>query len=396
MSSTSSTETSKIPSITNSKGVHFHDHFNRNQFEKLINLKLKTLTCHDIKCKKEKDFMKKSISRLAQTFTEIFNLYEKQRKDMIIIYSLYNKLCEEFALPYRIERPIEHESRRLAQIAEMIKGIFLKKNDEFKNESTETETMFDKKDKNVTRQSDLMTLTPLNGGFNGGPTNSQFQNLNNNIKNNQLIQNGQIKNDFNENNRKRRSTPFLNKSPSISASLSVQPPSTSTKLPAFLENFGSSPIVSVNLNSPQVNLNNLNQMRQWKIPKTTNCNINGYKRDNTQMVNGNTLHINHHHNHHHLSQTTIPQTIPQMNGVSLQFKHQKPQQPNNPHFLRSSNIENLNSSKQQFTVPTASALVVSSQELLLHELLGVSEKRAKFTSRKANCDDEIEVIELDD
>ena len=79
----------------------------------------------------------------------------------------------------------------------------------------------------------------------------------------------------------------------------------------------------------------------------------------------------------------------------LQYKNQKiPQQPNNPHFLRSSNIQN-SSNKQQFTTPTASALVVSGQELLLHELLGVSEKRAKFTARKAACN-EIEIIELDD
>nr|CAD2198882.1 unnamed protein product [Meloidogyne enterolobii] len=78
MPSTTSTESSiKVPSITNSQGIHFHDHFNRNQFEKLINLKLKTLNCHDVKCKKEKDFMKKSISRLAQTFTEIFCFIRK-------------------------------------------------------------------------------------------------------------------------------------------------------------------------------------------------------------------------------------------------------------------------------------------------------------------------------
>jgi len=64
-------------------------------------------------------------------------------------------------------------------------------------------------------------------------------------------------------------------------------------LPTFLrETFCPSPIVSINLNSPQANLNNLNQMRQWKIPRTVNCNnnINGYKNNNTQqqqIVNGN-------------------------------------------------------------------------------------------------------------
>jgi len=101
-----------------------------------------------------------------------------------------------------------------------------------------------------------------------------------------------------------------------------------------------------------------------------------------------------------LSQTTTPQINPPINvntSTKLQYKNQKipqQQQPNNPHFLRSSNIQN-SSNKQQFTTPTASALVVSGQELLLHELLGVSEKRAKFTARKAACN-EIEIIELDD
>ncbi|CAK5012986.1 unnamed protein product [Meloidogyne enterolobii] len=407
MPSTTSTESSiKVPSSTHSQGgIHFHDHFSRNQFEKLINLKLKTLNCHDVKCKKEKDFMKKSISRLAQTFTEIFALYEKQRKDMMIIYNLYNKLCEEFALPYKIEKPMEYESRRLAQIAEMIRGIFLKKNDEFKHEHS-TENLFSDKQ---TKQNNLNTPTSLNNGFNGGPQppnshNQQFQN-----KNFKIIQNGQTKNDLNENNRKRRSTPIiLNKSPSISASLSVQPPSTSAKLPSFLkETFCPSPIVSINLNSPQAN--NLNQMRQWKIPKTVNCNnnINGYKNNTQQqIVNGNIQMNNHHPNHHnhqqqhYLSQATTPQINPPMhvNSSKLQYKNQKipPQQPNNnPHFLRSSsNIQN-SSNKEQFTTPTASALVVSGQELLLHQLLGVSEKRAKFTTRKATCD-EIEIIELDD
>uniref|UniRef100_A0A915MR31 Uncharacterized protein n=1 Tax=Meloidogyne javanica TaxID=6303 RepID=A0A915MR31_MELJA len=107
--------------------------------------------------------MKKSISRLAQTFTEIFALYEKQRKDMMIIYNLYNKLCEEFALPYKIEKPMEYESRRLAQIAEMIRGIFLKKNDEFKHEYS-TENVFSDKQ---SKQNNLNTSTSLNNGFNG-------------------------------------------------------------------------------------------------------------------------------------------------------------------------------------------------------------------------------------
>uniref|UniRef100_A0A915NJC6 Uncharacterized protein n=1 Tax=Meloidogyne floridensis TaxID=298350 RepID=A0A915NJC6_9BILA len=99
-----------------------------------------------------------------------------------------------------------------------------------------------------------------------------------------------------------------------------------------------------------------------------------------------------------LSQTTTQINPPvNVNTTKLQYRNQKVQQQqtnNNPHFLRSSNIQN-SSNKQQFTTPTASALVVSGQELLLHELLGVSEKRAKFTARKATCD-EIEIIELDD
>uniref|UniRef100_A0A914LUN1 Uncharacterized protein n=1 Tax=Meloidogyne incognita TaxID=6306 RepID=A0A914LUN1_MELIC len=147
-------------------------------------------------------------------------------------------------------------------------------------------------------------------------------------------------------------------------------------------------------------------MRQWKIPRTVNCNnnINGYKNNTQQIVNGNIQMNNHHPNHqqqHYLSQTTSPQLNPPINvntSTKLQYRNQKvpqQQQPNNnPHFLRSSNIQN-SSNKQQFTTPTASALVVSGQELLLHELLGVSEKRAKFTARKATCD-EIEIIELDD
>jgi hypothetical protein len=76
-------------------GVHLHQHLTRTQFQKvkssvlilikaikkivqLINMKLNSQCCHDIKCKLEKEQMQKAIDWIAETLNDLIAKSEKQ------------------------------------------------------------------------------------------------------------------------------------------------------------------------------------------------------------------------------------------------------------------------------------------------------------------------------
>ncbi|KAF7636170.1 hypothetical protein Mgra_00004428 [Meloidogyne graminicola] len=312
---------------------------------------------------------------------------------MVNICNLYNKACAEFSLPLRLKQPNPYDFRRLQRISEMIKGYLPYKNEVnrecFGNNSKQSESMYNENINNG--QLNKLSKPKLAEGINGGfqvQNNNSFQNNNNQIKTNESIQN----------NRKRpiingytssfpNVSPSINSSIKISPSLSVQPPSTSVNMNLILnEKFGySSPIVAVNLNSPQVN--NFNQIKQWNkqiINSNITNNNNCYENNNVQIINGNT-------------QKKFFQQPIQWKPIPTNGENKKTTttiQQNHSHNLRSlSNIEKLNSKQQQFTTPTASVVIVSGQELLLHELSPINNKKTKFTQQKT-CD-EVEVIEID-